>query len=712
MPAPTLVGGLVRVNVPNFASAGDQNLPTIAATATGRLVVAWGSVNQYEVAVMRADGITEGASTTYILANGIAGSFGSQIDAAGLSDGRVVLAWHSNAVDASGDINFAFVDEINGISSLTTIALAGVQLDPVVAEGIGGRFAMLFAGQGTATDVFRASYNRYGSAILTPEEITVGFTVAGDQVQPNIAALQDGRFISVWSDVQSGALRGVILQTDGGRPGGTPLTLSTALPQFAGPGSGHDDIFAVAALANGGFAISYSPSNTSVVYQLFDANGAPTSTAQTLTTIGGFGQTALGLPDGRLVLASSGPTGDIRGQMVNADGTLDGAAFIIDNAAGNQFYPSLALLPDGRFAVAYMSENLTGGSGRDIAMKIFDPREAAILVGGTQDADDIYGTGFNDSIGGGEGADTLQGAGGADLMSGGLGNDSLLGGDGADTIYGDGGADTIRGDIGADIILGGAGNDTLEGGAGNDTLDGGAGTDTANYADRALAVAINPFINTAAVTGGELDTISNIENFTGGSGNDTIQGTFGVNAISGGGGNDLIYAFDGADLVDGGAGNDVIAGGIGDDTITGGDGGDWLYGEDGNDNLSGTAKSGGAFDVIVGGNGNDTLEGSGGGFDYFYGGVGVNGATGDGNDTYIVRAATGIKVMNDFEVGGTADVIRLLGTGFTTFAQVQAAMSFFGTINGTVLVVDGTTQIWFLNGTQPASLTAADFAFV
>ncbi len=313
------------------------------------------------------------------------------------------------------------------------------------------------------------------------------------------------------------------------------------------------------------------------------------------------------------------------------------------------------------------------------------------------------------------GTDSAESVTGSEFVSGTStpnGRDTLLGFGGNDTLNGLGGDDSIDGGDGDDSLSGGTQNDTLTGGTGNDTLDGGAGTDTANYADRALAVAINPFINTAAVSGGELDTILNIENFTGGSGNDTIQGTFGVNVIAGGGGNDLIYAFDGADLVDGGAGNDVIAGGIGDDTITGGDGGDWLYGEDGNDNLSGTAKSGGAFDVIVGGNGADTLEGSGGGFDYFYGGVGVNGATGDGNDTYVVRAATGIKVMNDFEVGGTADVIRLLGTGLTTFAQVQAALSFSGVINGTVLVVDGTTQIWFLNGTQPANLTAADFAFV
>ncbi len=279
-------------------------------------------------------------------------------------------------------------------------------------------------------------------------------------------------------------------------------------------------------------------------------------------------------------------------------------------------------------------------------------------------------------------------------VNGGAGNDMLVGGTGSDSIDG-------SGDL-----------DTLIGGAGNDTLNGGAGTDTVSFSDRALAVALNPFINVAVIAGSEFDTILNFENFAGGGGNDTLQGTFGVNVISGGGGNDLIYAFDGGDLIDGGGGNDVVVAGIGNDTVTGGDGGDWLYGEDGNDNLSGTAKSGGAFDVLIGDVGDDTLEGSANGFDYFYGGVGVNGGTGDGNDSYIVRGNTGIKVMNDFEAGGTADVVRLLGTGLTSFAQVQAAMSFSGVINGTVLVVDGATQIWFLNGTQPANLTASDFLFV
>jgi Ca2+-binding RTX toxin-like protein len=455
----------------------------------------------------------------------------------------------------------------------------------------------------------------------------------------------------------------------------TPAGATIASGQIYG-GSFHPHPPQIAALTGGGLVAAWGNSAGSLFFEVRDNASVLISGNDVPVAPGGDLEESpdvVALPDGGFFMAWRNATlGRIEGQRFNELGSPVGTQVNLNLPLGQDpNSPELGLTADGRILVTYIQNQ---SNSPDIYYAILDPRGATIT--GTA---------------GGEGITAR-----------------LEGG----TINAGGGNDTLYGMQGVDALSGEGGNDVLTGGAGNDTLDGGAGTDTANYADRALAVAINPFISAAAVSGGELDTILNFENFTGGSGNDTIQGTFGVNVISGGGGNDLIYAFDGADLVDGGAGNDIIAGGIGDDTITGGDGGDWLYGEDGNDNLSGTAKSGGAFDVIVGGNGADTLEGSGGGFDYFYGGVGVNGATGDGNDTYIVRAATGIKVMNDFEVGGTADVIRLLGTGFTTFAQVQAAMSFSGTINGTVLVVDGTTQIWFLNGTQPANLTAADFAFV
>ncbi len=522
------------------------------------------------------------------------------------------------------------------------------------------------------------------------------------------------------------------------------------------------------ATPSGGFLLAYvtpasaataSDSTTYNVYvREYASNGTIINTTQ-LTSASGR-ESLLGLtqgPDGTIMVTSridfTGSTstqflavagagdslsnGNGTAETLNATGTnrnwisSGGGADIINGGAGTNY--------------------LYGGDGNST----FNAGSGLTIVRGGAGNETINGAGQNDTFEGGAGADVIFGAGGNDILIGGAGADQLTGGSGEDSLQGGAGDDVIDGGIGVDTIDfiaatggvtvnlmltavqaigGGMGSDAIAGvenvigtrfgdaitgdgsanlitgGVGNDTLDGAAGTDTVNYADRAVAVAINPFINTASVAGGELDTIFNFENFTGGSGNDILQGNSNANIIAGGGGADLIYGHDGFDTIDGGAGNDVIAGGAGNDSIAGGNGSDWLYGEDGADNLSGTAKSGG-FDVLVGGIGADTLEGSAGGFDYFYGGTGVNGGTGDGNDTYVVRAATGIKVMNDFEAGGTADVVRLVGTGLSSFAQVQAAMSFSGVINGTVLVVDGSTQIWFLNGTQPSSLTASDFLF-
>jgi hypothetical protein len=145
--------------------------------------------------------------------------------------------------------------------------------------------------------------------------------------------------------------------------------------------------------------------------------------------------------------------------------------------------------------------------------------------------------------------------------------------------------------------------------------------------------------------------------------------------------------------------------------LHGGLGTDWLYGQEGDDQIFGTNVSAGGFNVLVGGVGADTMEGGASGFDYFYDGEGANGVPDAFNDTFVIRANSGIKVMNSFENGGTNDVVRLVGTGLTDFAQVQANLSFSGVINGTVLVVDANTQVWFLNATQPANLTAADFQF-
>jgi Ca2+-binding RTX toxin-like protein len=310
---------------------------------------------------------------------------------------------------------------------------------------------------------------------------------------------------------------------------------------------------------------------------------------------------------------------------------------------------------------------LSGGSGNDI---IFG-------LGGN---DTLNGNGGNDQLFGGSGNDTLNGGAGNDMLDGGADNDVLNGGDDNDTLFGGSGNDVLNGGNGNDTLDGGTGNDQLNGDAGDDLLIASAGTDTldggtngpaGDTADfRNANAGVNITVNGAGQTFSTADgpgtvTLTNIENLTGSSFDDTLTGDAGDNTLNG---------MDGNDILQGGAGNDTLNGGVGVNTadysdITGpglgvnvnltsgtatGDGNDTLTniqnvnGSGGNDFLVGDANN----NVLNGNDGNDGLQG-GAGDDTLNGGAGINTAefldsaaavtvnltlgtaTGDGNDTLI-----------------------------------------------------------------------------
>jgi len=157
------------------------------------------------------------------------------------------------------------------------------------------------------------------------------------------------------------------------------------------------------------------------------------------------------------------------------------------------------------------------------------------------------------------------------------------------TLKGNEGDDTLVGSSHPDLIDGGAGNDTLQGGLGDDTLIGGAGIDTVSYADRSNPVKVSLDATKLWVAlqngeAGENDSIAaDIENLTGGSGNDLLRGNSGANIIRGGAGNDTIEGGAGNDALYGEAGNDLLYGGAGNDMLVGGAGADTLVGGDGDD---------------------------------------------------------------------------------------------------------------------------------
>ena len=164
-----------------------------------------------------------------------------------------------------------------------------------------------------------------------------------------------------------------------------------------------------------------------------------------------------------------------------------------------------------------------GGQGDDT----FTGRNADATWTWNADGKNVYQSGGGQIVF--QGFETLQGGSGVDhFIINGAQAEKVLGGDGADIFS----------------LLNGA---SLAG-----SLDGQGGLDTLDYSDWTSGVTMDLLANPAAAFPGSATGISggvrNIENLTGGSGNDTLVGDNGNNVINGGGG------------------NDVLSGGAGDDT--------------------------------------------------------------------------------------------------------------------------------------------------
>lgn len=304
------------------------------------------------------------------------------------------------------------------------------------------------------------------------------------------------------------------------------------------------------------------------------------------------------------------------------------------------------------------------------------------VVIGTTGNDTLDGSAYNGplTLMGGEGA-------GNDILKGGLSDDTLIGGAGDDTLMGGGGTDVLRGGDGSDWadfsdrsaglanlaigvydsvenVIGTAYDDTLVAKAGDEAnaywggaegLGGADGTDSLSYENAASAV------KASLTTGGTLgdaagDTYQSIENLTGSSYADELQGDDANNWLQGKAGDDRLLYSKGHDTLDGGAGVDTvdyssvssgvsanlltkvgtvgdgsqqelrsienITGGRLDDVIVGNESANTLLGMDGQDLLMGGAGD----DNLQGGAGADTLDG-GAGADIFSGGSGIDTVT-------------------------------------------------------------------------------------
>lgn len=320
------------------------------------------------------------------------------------------------------------------------------------------------------------------------------------------------------------------------------------------------------------------------------------------------------------------------------------------------------------------NNRLVGSSSND---RLFGEGGADTLEGG-----DSY-----DLLVGGSGNDSLLGGNGNDTLEGGLGDDRLDGGDDTDSLKGGAGNDTLNGGLGGDALSGGTGNDLLTGGLGDDFLDGGEGIDTLSYAAEGLALSVNlglTGLQSIVASRYEDDRIINIENVTGGYGNDLLTGNAYDNSLDGGNGDDVLS---------GGMGNDTLRGAAGKDTLNGGGGVDTASYAGAaaavTVDLNNTAlqNTGGAgvdrllyIENLTGSSFADTLTGNGVG-NVLNGGVGADKLSGGlGNDTYYVDNAAD-QVIEASAAGGVDTVISTVSR---TLGNFQENLTLSGTtaING------------------------------
>jgi len=245
-------------------------------------------------------------------------------------------------------------------------------------------------------------------------------------------------------------------------------------------------------------------------------------------------------------------------------------------------------------------DTFSGGAGNDI-LGMTDSDGEDRLYG--EDGDDVLVANIHGHtrLVGGSGNDKFESAGGQfDFYFGGDGDDSWRqsccgGGGGLQRFIGNRGNDTATLNRGDDHLefYGNRGNDTFnptDSSASFARLDGGSGDDYLNASLVEGDAVLLGGPGRDMLVGGSGDqraTPTGGARMYGGTGPDTLVGTFIDDHLFGGDGADLLRGLGGKDVEYGGAGPDVLAGHQGADELHGGPAADTLYGHRGNDALFG-----------------------------------------------------------------------------------------------------------------------------
>ncbi|HNM75094.1 MAG TPA: PKD domain-containing protein, partial [Accumulibacter sp.] len=291
---------------------------------------------------------------------------------AGLSNGGYVIVWRSDSQDGSGTGVYAQRFDASGVPAGTEFrantTTSSNQYQPAVVALSGGGFVIAWYDDGFG-DVRAQRYASDGSA--AGAEFTINTLITGSQFEPQLSALSTGGFVAVWTSTDASG-QGIAAQRfdAAGSKIGPEIAVNTTT-------SGTQNTPDVAGLAAGGFVAVWESGN-SVFLQRFDAAGnkvGPEVLANNVTdapaNTGGASTSVAALASGGFVVtwgsSHSGVLGgsgyDVFMQQFDATGVkIDGARLVNTTTASTQYVPDIAALTGENFVIAWQGYNQERGT--------------------------------------------------------------------------------------------------------------------------------------------------------------------------------------------------------------------------------------------------------------------------------------------------------------------------------------------------------------
>ncbi|MBL8396670.1 MAG: hypothetical protein JNL84_00795, partial [Candidatus Accumulibacter sp.] len=384
---PAAAAKLLNERQSNTYEGGDQTTPAVArleGVNAGGYVVTW-------VSQGAQDGDLYGVFAQRYSASGAAVGPEFQVNThtlgyqyepavAGLSNGGYVVAWRSDGQDGSGAGVYAQRFDASGapvgaeFRANTTIS--GNQYQPAVVALSGGGFVIAWYDDGLS-DVRAQRYAADGSS--AGAEFTINTLITSWQFEPQLSALSTGGFVAVWTSTDANG-QGIAAQRfdASGSKVGPEIAVNTTT-------TGTQNTPDVAGLSAGGFVTVWESGN-SVFIQRFDGAGNKVgpeilvnNVTDTPANTGGASTSVAALASGGFVVtwgsSNNGVLGgsgyDVFMQQFDAAGVkIDGARLVNTTTASTQYVSDIAALSGENFVISWQGYNQELG-GTDNTYGVF-----------------------------------------------------------------------------------------------------------------------------------------------------------------------------------------------------------------------------------------------------------------------------------------------------------------------------------------------------